>query len=595
MKKILFALVVLTASLQLMAIPARPGRFTVTQPDGTRLVLQRHGDEWGHWLTDVSGRMVVQDEDGYYRPARGITVDEIRRNAAARRALANQRRAARRAAETGPVAIGRKHFLVILVEFTNKHFSTSDDPKAAFTALLNEEGYSVNGGTGSARDYYYDNSHGLFEPVFDVYGPVRMDTTYAYYGANNSRGDDLRPEEAVIDGCRKLDEEIDFTRYDNDGDGKVDLVFMYYAGKGEADGGASNTIWPHQWEISSAGKSLELDGMVIDSYACTNEVTNNRMCGIGTACHEFAHAMGLPDFYDTDYEDNGMSAGLFSFSTMDGGAYNNSGRTPPYFNIEERMMLGWLDRDVLREFPETGSFALLPMHENVAYMTPTDQDGEYFVYECRNAEGWDSALPAHGLLIYHVDRSDRKLKVYGSRVTARDLWDHWSDLNGINENGSHPCFYIVPAPDPENLLFGHSLWAGSYYFDESYAPQIPFPGSKAVTRFIPKSWNGVEGDITFRDIDYAGGVVTLKARVFTGEVDYPTIADAGAYRAGDRFTFSLVPSDAEEAPSSVAWFFDDEPVQADSVTLTAGEHVVEASLTYADGWKRVLTLEITAN
>ena len=312
MKKILFALVALTASLQLMAIPARPGRFTVTQPDGTRLVLQRHGDEWGHWLTDASGRMVVQDEDGYYRPARGITVDEIRRNGAARRALANQRRAARRAAETGPVAIGRKHFLVILVEFTNKHFSTSDDPKAAFTALLNEKGYSVNGGTGSARDYYYDNSHGLFEPVFDVYGPVQTDTTYAYYGANSPGGDDLRPEEAVIEGCRKLDEEIDFTRYDNDGDGKVDLVFMYYAGKGEADGGASNTIWPHQWEISSAGKSLELDGMVIDSYACTNEVTNNRMCGIGTACHEFAHAMGLPDFYDTDYEDNGMSAGLFS-------------------------------------------------------------------------------------------------------------------------------------------------------------------------------------------------------------------------------------------------------------------------------------------
>ena len=595
MKKILFALVALTASLQLMAIPARPGRFTVTQPDGTRLVLQRHGDEWGHWLTDTSGRMVVQDEDGYYRSARGITVDEIRRNGAARRALANQRRAARRAVETGPVAIGRKHFLVILVEFTNKHFSTSDDPKAAFTALLNEEGYSVNGGTGSARDYYYDNSHGLFEPVFDVYGPVQTDTTYAYYGANSPGGDDLRPEEAVIEGCRKLDEEIDFTRYDNDGDGKVDLVFMYYAGKGEADGGASNTIWPHQWEISSAGKSLELDGMVIDSYACTNEVTNNRMCGIGTACHEFAHAMGLPDFYDTDYENNGMSAGLFSFSTMDGGAYNNSGRTPPYFNIEERMMLGWLDRDVLREFPETGSYALLPMHENVAYMTPTDQDGEYFVYECRNSEGWDSALPAHGLLVYHVDRSDRKLKVYGSRVTARDLWDHWGVLNGINENGSHPCFYIVPAPDPGNLLFGHYKWGGSYYFDESYAPQIPFPGSKAVTRFIPKSWNGVEGDITFRDIDYAGGVVTLKARVFTGEVDYPTIADAGAYRAGDRFTFSLVPSDAEEAPSSVAWFFDDEPVQADSVTLTAGEHVVEASLTYADGRKRVLTLEITAN
>ena len=98
---------------------------------------------------------------------------------------------------------------------------------------MNEPGYSVNGGTGSARDYYYDNSHGAFEPVFDVYGPVQLDKPYSYYGENYWNGDDKRPEEAIIDGCKKLDADIDFSRYDNDGDGKVDLVFMYYAGKGE--------------------------------------------------------------------------------------------------------------------------------------------------------------------------------------------------------------------------------------------------------------------------------------------------------------------------------------------------------------------------
>ena len=533
-KSILLALAALLCGFQVMtAIPAYPGRIEYVQPDGTKIVLRQHGDEFAHWTTDAAGRLVSLSSDGYYRPASGISVTEILRQGAARRAAARQHRAALRASSS-PVALGKKHFLVILVEFTNKQFSTSEDPNAAFTALLNEPGYSVNGGTGSARDYYYENSHGVFEPVFDVFGPVKMDTTYAYYGQNDMQGNDKRPEEAIIEGCKKLDADIDFSRYDNDGDGKVDLVFMYYAGKGEADGGASNTIWPHQWELSSAGKSLELDGKVIDSYACTNEVSgiDGKMCGIGTACHEFGHAMGLPDFYDTDYETNGQAAGLFFFSAMDSGSYNNNGRTPPYFNF-------------------------------------------------------------HGLVVYHVDKSNRTVKLSYGSTTARDLWDNWGAYNSINENGSHPCFYVVPAADPGNLLYGHFLYAGSYYFNDEYSPDLPFPGSKHVTGYTPVSWNGVEGAVSFSQIAYADNQVTLTVTIPYDGVDYPTIADSGSYRAGDRFNFSLVCPEALEAPASVVWYYDDEPAGADSVTLTAGPHTVDARLTYADGRQAVISLEIT--
>ena len=594
-KRIILAATALLAGFQIMsAIPARPGRTVYVQPDGTTVVVRQHGDEFGHWTTDASGRMVELGPDGYYRPVQGVSVDDIRRNSAARRSVARGNRAARRSG-SAPIALGQKRFLVILVEFTNCQFSTSEDPQAAFSALMNEPGYSVNGGTGSARDYYYDNSHGLFEPVFDVYGPVQMDTTYAYYGQNDKQGNDRRPEEAVIAGCQKLDGEIDFTRYDNDGDGKVDLVFMYYAGKGEADGGSTNTIWPHQWEIGEMG--VVLDGVLIDSYACTNEkVASGQMCGIGAACHEFAHAMGLPDFYDTDYAVNGQSAGLFFFSTMDSGAYNNEGRTPPYFNIEERIMLGWLERDVLREFPETGTYTLPSVDENVAYMTYTDQPGEYFLYECRGSNGWDAGLGAHGMVVYHVDRSDRMVNIGGgsNRMPARSVWENWREDNAINENGSHPCFYVVPAPDPDNLLYGHFMFYGTYYFDDAAGPKIPFPGSEKVTAFIPKSWNGVQGPITVSEISYADDCVSLRATVPSSDVDYLTIADAGSYRAGDRFTFALVRPEDADAPASVVWYFDDEPAGADSVTLTAGVHTVEAQLTYADGSRGILTLEIEA-
>ena len=598
-KRTILALVALLAGFQLMtAIPARPGRTVYVQPDGTKITIRQFGDEFGHWTVDGAGRLVALSPDGYYRPVEETSVSDIRRHAAARRSVARRNRAARRA-KSDPIAIGQKHFLVILVEFKDKKFAAGENAKAEFSALLNEQGYSTNGATGSARDYYYDNSHGLFEPIFDVYGPVQMDTTVAYYGKNTREGNDEHPEEAVISGCQMLDDEIDFTQYDNDGDGTVDLVFMYYAGKGENDGGSVTTIWPHQWEIGFY--DVRLDGMLLDSYACASELTGQgSLCGIGTACHEFGHAMGLPDFYDADYGQNGHAAALFDFSLMDGGCYNNDSRTPPYLNIQERIMLGWLaEEDVVHEFPKSGTYTLPSVDENIAYKTLTDQPGEYFLYECRGSNGWDAALEAHGMLVYHVDKSDRivTVKPFGSalRLPAWQLWEEWHEYNSINENGSHPCFYIIPAADQDNLLFGHYLYAGYYYFDTDEAPKIPFPGSENVTTYTPKSWNGVESLVFLSDIAYANDVVTMKVNIPSGDLDFVTIADAGSYRAGDRFTFDLVRPEQVDAPTSVVWYYDDEPAGADSVTLTAGGHVVEARLTWADGRQETVTLEITVN
>ena len=585
-KRFFLALAVLfTGMLLLNAIPARPGKMVYVQPDGSKIIIERHGDEFGHWTTDGFGRVVRREKDGFFRVV-PENVSSVRRSAAARRSASRQVRAAGAAGAGSRVAVGKKHFLVILVEFKDLAFSTSEDPKAAFTDLLNKQGYSVGGGTGSARDFYYDNSHGVFEPVFDVYGPVRLDTTKAYYGANDRWGNDVRAEQAVISGCEKLDGEIDFTRYDNDGDGQVDLVFMYYAGYGEADSSDDDAIWPHQWEISSSGyPALELDGKIIDKYACSNEVVGygalrGKMCGIGTACHEFGHAMGLPDMYDTDYETNGEAGGLYSYSTMCGGAYNNESRTPPYFNYEERMYLGWVDEAGYRTFDKTGSYAIPPIDENVAYRSFTDMDGEYFIYENRTKTGWDRYLPGEGMVVYHADKSSRTVNTSYGTSTAHDLWYNWEELNSINENGSHPCFYIVPAASQGSLNY-------------SREERIPFP-YQDVNTYTPKSWNKAEGNILFSEIAFSGGQVTLKATLPSDDLDYVTIADAGSYRAGSRFTFALRISDRATAPEAVVWYFDDEPVQADSVTLTAGAHTVEAALTYADGKTEILTLEIDA-
>lgn len=603
MKKIILATLILIATaLSLSAVPARPSRFKYTQPDGSVITLMRHGDEWGHWTTDGQGRTVVMDAEGYYRPVSEARAQAIRRQAAARRAEARRRHQFH---ATGPVAKGKKHFLVVLVEFPDRAFSTAD-AKTAFNNLMNQKGYDANGATGSARDYYYENSQGSFEPVFDVYGPVTVSHDMAYYGGNDEHGQDKHPEEAVYEACQLLNDEIDFSKYDNSGDDTVDLVFMYYAGYGEADGGEEDTIWPHQWELTSGGLDLELDGKKVDAYACTNELLgygdrSGTMVGIGTACHEFGHAMGLPDFYDTDYDTNGIAGGLLDFSLMDSGAYNNDGRTPPYFNIEERILLGWLDESALQEFPKSGDYTLGPVWEGKAYKTPTDQDGEYFVYEVRDVFGWDAHLPTHGMLVYHVDKSSRKVNVqdYG-QVLASELWSNWSVTNSINENGSHPCFYVVPAADQDNLMYGFKYLAeyGSYYFDpdnEGLVDNIPFPGAQNVTTYTPVSWNDVESPVSLKSIAYAGGQVSFTVTMPKAGLDFFSIRNpgGGVYQQGGSFALQL--NEVEGLTySGVKWYFDDAEVSGTSVTLSStGSHTVEAVVTLTGGKTQTVTLEIS--
>ena len=600
--KIILSLFFMLTALSLSAVPAHPGKFRYVQPDGSVIMLARHGDEWGHWVTDSQGRTVVKGADGFYRPVSEVQAQSIRRQAAARRVEARRRQQYR--AGAAGVALGKKHFLVVLVEFSDLEFKTSD-ANTAFGNLLNQKGYSVNGGKGSARDYYYENSSGKFEPIFDVYGPVKLEHDKAYYGSNDSAGNDKCPELAVAEACETLDGKIDFSRYDNDGDGDVDLVFMYYAGYGEADSDDDDAIWPHQWELSSGGIDLTLDGKKLDSYACSSELNGtgtyaDQMCGIGTACHEFAHAMGLPDFYDTDYDTNEIAAGPFHFSLMSGGGYNGDGRVPPYLGIEERIMLGWLDESVLQEFSGPGDYALPPVQENRAYKTLTDQEGEYFIYECRSASGWDAELPAHGLIVYHVDKSSHKIRIedYGT-CSASDLWEYWRSTNSINENGNHPCYYIVPACEQDNLKYGYEYLEeyGVSYFDpygRGLAGNIPFPGKKSIKNYTAMSWNGEASSVSLSKITYTGENVQFYVTMpLAYPLDYYSIKNPGngIYRTGATFDLELNEVFGKSY-TSVVWRLDGATVQGPSLTLTAGTHSIEAVVNLPEGKRQVVTLDI---
>ena len=490
MKKILaIAALLLGAFHTLSAVPAYPGRIPVTQPDGSIAYIQIHGDEFLHYATDEKGRVVARGKDGFIRLSQAPTVAEVQQAVRLRQA-AREMQEEVRASAASSMTQGTHRIPVLLVEFAEgKTFSVAS-PQASFSDLLNKEGYSSGGATGSLHDYYYENSRGAYSPYFDVYGPVTLSKSSSYYAGEE--GTD-RVGEAVREACSLLNDQIDFTRYDSDGNGTVDLVALIYAGCSQSESHDTDDIWPHRYYTSG-----RFDGKSLNEYLCASELRyiDKKITGIGAMAHEFGHFLGLPDFYDADYDTNGSCAGLYSYSLMDSGNYNNNGRTPPYLNSEELKLLGWLDDQT--EITRKGAMALRPIQEGVYYRFPTSVEGEYFVLECRKRTGWDKYLANDGLLVYHVDKSSNKV----GATTARYLWN---GTNAINNYGSHPCCYLIPAADQGNLHYTGSESA------------IPFPGSKRITTYLPVDWSGTESDFRFTDIVYDGSKVTLNIH-YTADV-----------------------------------------------------------------------------
>lgn len=383
---------------------------------------------------------------------------------------------------------GTVHIPVIVLEFSDVKLSV-EDPEQHFGNMLNQEGYSAFEATGSVADYFRDNSAGRFRPVFDVYGPVTLAKKMAAYGKdiikNGERIDDTAPEMALTDACTILDNEVDFSEYDADGDGTIDLVIFYFAGYDQADGGPADAIWSHHWNACIQEENIEnqlFDGVSVGPYFCASELRGGQglqPCGIGPSCHELAHALGLPDLYDTDGGTGGYAGGLYGFSLMGSGLYNNAGRTPPHLNALELNLLGW--RGEIPVIP-SGQVSVGPVQRGAAFRIPTETEGEFFILESRDGSRWDSPLP-EGLLIYHVDMSDGQ------------LWENWREHNAINSDGSHPCFYLIPSSDPASLNYASAFNPSS----------IIFPGSSRRLWYDPVDWKGERGGVQITNIHYSGG------------------------------------------------------------------------------------------
>ena len=429
MKRIALLLFALLAfSLQLHAVKAYPYPVSVTQPDGSQLTIRIFGDENRSWQTTLDGRPVSQGPDGFWR-----IIDSLP-PVTGRVKLLNPEGGTLSMflATKAPVQV---RTIVIPVQFRDRKF-TVPSPRSAIYNLFNQQYYSENGATGSVLDWFRDNLGTSAGFSFDVCDVVTVPYDAAWYGANADGVTDVNLPQLVVHACEAADAAgVDFTRYDFDKDGIVDNVFLLFAGHNEAEGGGDATLWPQSWNIADMG--LSLDGMRISNFSLYSEYSGPsgyRFAGIGTICHEYCHFLGLPDLYDVNGDKEGESAGLSgSLSIMDQGNYNNEGRTPPYLTIFERQLLSLVKTQTLRQ---EQPLQIGPVQEStVAWLLPTDQNGEDFWLEYRDGSKWDAYIGGAGLVVYHIDKS-------GSAAGSMSARMRWA-ANAVNACEVHPCATYV--------------------------------------------------------------------------------------------------------------------------------------------------------
>ena len=534
MKRLTLLFVIMMFALcNMMAVPAHPKAVTVQQPDGSTVTIRLVGDEWLHFNTTSDGYSVVKDSRGYYvyaeskdgqlQPTAQVAHDMAERSAseldflagvkkyqapamseqvAAMKQMTQKRQAQTLAANRAALYDYSKFKgLIILVEFKDKTFSR-EDYKDLLIDMVNKDnygGYTDSKGkqqvyTGSVRDYFSDNSGGKFLPQFDVVGPYQID--YSQYDANGT-SNAATLTKAAVDAA---DADVDFSQYDGDNNGKVDLVFFIFAGNGaNYNGNDSRLFWPHrsmiynpttyQW-IYKDGVQLRDYASSVELYGWLSQPNTITIDGIGTICHEFSHVLGLPDFYDTDNEGSGgLSNHPGIWSVMAGGSYENIGRTPVGYSLYERYAVGFTEEP--QKITAAGEYTLDPLVTSMTgWRIDTPQENEFFLFENRQKSSkWDTYLPGSGMLVHRVD------------FTNPVVWSMSSnDGNKVNANPAHNYYEVVRAGGAGHSGTAYDLFPGTNHVKA--LNNVTSPANLL-------TWAGLETPWGLTDIKMTGETITF--------------------------------------------------------------------------------------
>lgn len=435
MKRYILTLLLTSFSLWLMAVPAMRIRRSVTLDDGRTVMVTAFGDENLDYLRTDEGEVVLEQEGTFH--CTGLSVTDYLATLPQRPLYARQRVGSVASALVKPW--GAKKIPVILAAFKDKKFSVGvNDNKVQsfYNQFFNgTDIYTSTGNWGSVRNYFIDQSLGQFQPEFSIIGPVQLDSTYAYYGGDKGGTKDTLYSKFVRESFTKARGLVDdWLQFDNDGNGKVDVCIIIFAGLGQNytnSYGDKGTIWPK--EIPS---SYTIDGITISGCSSSCElrptaasggvITATQADGVGVVIHEISHSIGLPDFYDT----NNRAFGLDYWSIMDYGMYTRSSKVPVGYTAYEREFMGWQQTETING-PRTLHISCFDQGGKGYKLVNDANPNEYYILDNRQAMGWDWGICSnrgHGMLVLHVDYNASS----------------WTG-NSVNTNSNHQRLTIIPA------------------------------------------------------------------------------------------------------------------------------------------------------
>lgn len=544
MKKILLSITfALMGIVSGFAAKAYPGIVTVTQSDGTELNVRIYGDEHFNWLTTEDGVLLVQEGNNYYIAETTTSgtlkatsfiahnankrlpaeIKAIKKQDLSRfRSYAIQKASPAKAMGTGNSEVkyfphsGSPKALVILVEFSDTPFQSGEKAKNVFEHFLKgkaednlPDGYEAYTGSyknkynlrnkGSVSDYFYDMSKGTYTPLFDVVGPYKLNHTSLYYG----KGDKDNTYALVSDACKAADKDVDFSRYDADGDGMVDLVYLIYAGYPASMSGNPNDIWPKSGPGNDSFGTY--DGKKVCRFGVHAELNFGRelnqkngflLSGIGLFCHEFSHTLGLPDLYPTVDASKVDNQNPEMWDLMDGGEYTfNGGYCPTPYSPWEMDAMGWATPIELSDEKQTVTLKSYGK-ERIAYKIK-GENNEYLLLQNIQIGGWWTGVALvykTGMLVWRIDYNNEDV----------NLFDNPNNIIG------KPKVMIVPADGYVISDYNHG--DGKQWTDDQYKESLqgdPFPGATNKTELLSVVLNNSTLEKPIYNIKEENGVITF--------------------------------------------------------------------------------------
>jgi M6 family metalloprotease-like protein len=526
------------------AVTAVPWPVEISQPDGTVISVYLRGDEQVHWMESMDGYTLmyddqkyvvyaIQDANGNMVPSdirygdkstqpsspKGLRYSEdqvvaLKQIWGITSDLNGQRSPGQQQAGS---TTGERKALCVLVGFSDRAFGKT---KGDYDNLFNQLDLAQADPTtkGSVRDFFHENSYGQLDFTVTVVGPYVAPNPTAYYGDQNHY------REFAAFAAEAADADVDFNDFTDNG--VLETFHILFAGYGDENIGNGQQIWSHKWQLATP---LMLDDVRISVYSCSPELrgsSGNNITYIGVVCHELSHVFGSPDYYDTTYSGY---PGTGNWDLMASGSWNDGGRQPAHINMFQKMLYGWVNPVALttqKTVADMPASALNP----VAYTIQANDNGELYILDNKQQTGFDTSLPGHGLLIWHV---------------------HQAALGGSGSNSGHPQqLYPVAASSTTAIP---NATPSSYGVVDS--PGAPFPGTSGKTSFTHSStpamftWTGLQpvakpvteiaeaadGTISFKFLDGPTDPVTdLKATVTGNNVKLdwtpPTRDDIQGYK-----------------------------------------------------------------